>query len=334
MKKILLIAVSILFLNTQIFADIKENLNKLEKLFESGKITKKEYEKAKIIFYEMENVNSIDKNGKSSKFLRVNTYKNSKEKYEKNEIIFGDYRIYTHRPGGIKIRRLSNNKQLIVISDKFKVSYYNGGDQIFDVKKNLKELNISLLIQGVELLKWTGRYVEKHQASFFQITTTTNEAFHYYISLKNGKSVALNIKKFDKKIDKAVAKAKVRLASKHGITLEQIDYILKSQKLKKNKELTKILGQEINLIIEKDLDDTLNKTIGEELAAEFDSIIIEGMEQEFASAVDSAVQEAVEAGISAATARAAIAAIMEVYARGGTDEEAMAACRSHAGDAC
>ena len=58
------------------------------------------------------------------------------------------------------------------------------------------------------------------------------------------------------------------------------------------------------------------------------------MEQEFASAVDSAVQEAVEAGISAATARAAIAAIMEVYARGGTDEEAMAACRSHAGDAC
>ena len=40
--------------------------------------------------------------------------KSSKKSYDKMEILFGDYRIYTHRPGGVKIRRISDNKQLVV----------------------------------------------------------------------------------------------------------------------------------------------------------------------------------------------------------------------------
>ena len=334
--KILAIIFSLFLLNTQVLADIKENLDKLEKLFVSGKITKKEYQKAKTILYEMEKVNTKDKIGtkRTSKVFKINTFKDSKEKYEKKELLFGDYRIYTHRPGGIKIRRLSDNKQLVVISDKFKVKYYNGGEKIYNVEIDLERLNIGLYYQDVQILKWTGKYVKKHQANFFQINTSTNEPFHYYISLHDGKSIALNIKKFDKKIDKAVAKAKVRLASKHGITLDQIEYILKKRKAKKNKELAKIIGTEINLAIEQDLEDALNATIGEELAAEFDNIILEGMEQEFATAVDEAISEAVAAGVSAAAAQAAIEAMLAVYAAGGTDEEAMAACRSHAGDAC
>jgi len=335
MKKFFaIIFIAFIFIGN-VCADIEKNLNKLEKLFESGKITKTEYRKAKKILYEMENVNNQRKEGTNqSKVLRVNTYKDSNEKYEKNEIILSDYRIYTHRPGGIKIRNTSNNKQLVVISDKFKVKYYNGGDKIFSLETDLEKLEIFLNFKNVELLKWTGKYVAKHQANFFQVTTITNEPFHYYITLKDGKSVALNIKKFDKKISKAVAKAKVRLASKYSMTLEQIDYILKKQKFKKTKELEKIIGNEVNLVMEKKLEAAFNRTIGDEMAAEFDSIIIEGMEQEFTTAIDSAIAEAVAAGVSAATAAAAIEAMLAVYAAGGTDAEAMAACRSHAGDAC
>lgn len=335
MKKFLAIIVLGLFLSQSVFADLEKNLDKLEKLLESGKISKKQYRDAKAILYEMENQNDqseelVDQN----KVLKVKTYKDSKEKYEKNEIIFGKYRIYTHRPGGIKIRDISNNKQLVVISDKFKDKYYNGGEKIFNLETDLEELEIILKFKGIELLKWKGKYVAKHQANFFQVTTTINEPFHYYITLKDGKSVALNIKKFDKKIDKAVAKAKVRLASKYNMTLEQIDYILKKQKFEKNKELQKIVGQEVSLVMEKELGDALSSTIGEEMAAQFDSIIMEGMEQEFSNAVDSAIAEAVAAGVSAAAAAAAIEAMLAVYAAGGTDAEAMDACRSHAGDAC
>ena len=82
--------------------------------------------------------------------------------------------------------------------------------------------------------------------------------------------------------------------------------------------------------IEKEIGDT----IGKEIAKEFDAIIVEGMEDEFASIVDEAVQEAINEGISAATAEAAIRAVMEVFERGGTEQEAMNACRAIAGDAC
>ena len=50
--------------------------------------------------------------------------------------------------------------------------------------------------------------------------------------------------------------------------------------------------------------------------------------------IDEAVQEAINDGLSAATAEAAIRAVMEVFERGGTEQEAMNACRAIAGDAC
>ena len=70
------------------------------------------------------------------------------------------------------------------------------------------------------------------------------------------------------------------------------------------------------------------------MAQEFDAVIIKGMEQEFASMIDEAVSEAVAEGVSAATAEAALRAILNVFASGGTESEALAACRAVAGDAC
>ena len=53
-------------------------------------------------FYKMENQDEQSEEiGDQNKVLRVKTYKDSKEKYEKNEVIFSKYRIYTHRPGGV-----------------------------------------------------------------------------------------------------------------------------------------------------------------------------------------------------------------------------------------
>ena len=45
-----------------------------------------------------------------SSSIEVNQLSNNKENYEKMEMLIGDYRIYTHRPGGIKIRKISDNK--------------------------------------------------------------------------------------------------------------------------------------------------------------------------------------------------------------------------------
>ena len=58
------------------------------------------------------------------------------------------------------------------------------------------------------------------------------------------------------------------------------------------------------------------------------------VEAEIANEINQAIAWAIEEGVSQAAAEAAIAAMLWVYAMGGTDEEAMEACRYYAGDAC
>ena len=284
-----------------------------------------------------------------SKSIEVNTLFNDKKNYEKMEMLFGDYRIYTHRPGAVKIRRISDNKQLVVFSDKFKVKFYNNGDRIFDFILDEDKENISIKFRDLELFTWKGKYVSKHRAYFYQILTYDNQPFHYYIKLMGKQSSAINMEKFEIKIAKAISKAKIQIAAKYNMTPELIDLILKKRKQTTDKKLEQIIKQEKENI-EKRVDDEIDKTlqaslsdevakqiedtIGQEIAKEFDSIIIDGMEAEFASIVDEAVEEAINEGISQATAEAAIRAIMDVLAAGGTEEEAMNACRSIAGSAC
>ena len=288
-----------------------------------------------------------------SEVVKVNTHSNNKENYEKMEMLFGDYRIYTHRPGGIKIRRISDNKQLVVFSDKFKIKFYNDGDKLFDFILDEKKENITIKYKDIDLFTWKGKYISKHQAYFFQIMTYDNQPFHYYINLKAKPSSALNIEKFELKIAKAVSKAKIQIAAKYNITPELIELILKKRKLSTDKKIEKIVLEEkdkLNNEIDKEIEDNIDKTlqaslsqevakqiedsIGKEIAKEFDSIIIDGMEDELASIIDEAVEEAIAVGVSQATAEAAVRAVMDVLAKGGTEEEAMEACRAIAGDAC
>ena len=347
MKNIIAIFFFSLLFCSEISADITSQLLKLNEMYRSGTITEEEFKKAKSILLKMDESKTEEAETKITKdVITVNTFRNHIKEFEKKELIFDDYRIYTHRPGGVKIKRLSDNKQLAVFSDNFKINYYNDGEGLFDFILDEKDQKIYVKFKGVELLKWEGRYVAKHNAHFFQLVTFNDEPFHYYIVLNGGKQVALNLKKFTKKIDKAVDKAKIRLAAKYNITLEQIELILKRRKDAKNKELEGIIGKKKDEILEEALRDSVDKelnkelakqleeTIGQAMAKEFDAIIIEGMEAEFASLVDEAIQEAVSEGISQATAEAAIRAIMDVLGAGGSEAEAMAACRAIAGDAC
>ena len=288
-----------------------------------------------------------------SETIRINTISNDKENFEKMEMLFGDYRIYTHRPGGIKIRRISDNKQLVVFSDKFKIKFYNDGDKIFDFILDEKQENISINYKDVELFTWKGKYISKHKAYFFQVIAYNDQPFHYYINLQAKPSSALNIEKFELKIAKAVSKAKIQIAAKYNITPELIELILKKRELATDKKIEKVVLEEKKKLekeIDKEIENSVNKTlqaslsdevakqieesIGKEIAKEFDSIIIDGMENELASIIDEAVEEAIADGVSKATAEAAVRAIMEVLAEGGTEEEAMNACRAIAGDAC
>ena len=215
MKKFLGILILGLMLCTKSFAaDVTEQLLKLEGMYQRGSITQEEFLKAKSILLKIdltnkEKIEKIKKDSNKTKNLefKVRKFKSNvgSKDFEKMELVFGDYRIYTHRPGAIKIRRLSDNKQLIVLRDKFKINYYNDGEDIFDFNLDLENQKISMELNGIKILHWEGRYVEKHRAHFLQMFVLNEQPFHFYIILDGGRKVALNMAKFTKKIDLAIA---------------------------------------------------------------------------------------------------------------------------------
>ena len=84
---------------------------------------------------------------------------------------------------------------------------------------------LELYIEGVKILHFEGRYVKKYKAFFFQVLTPDFQSFHFYLKLRAKTAIALNMEKFNSKIDRAIRKAKTKLMSEHDITEEQIDSI-------------------------------------------------------------------------------------------------------------
>ena len=120
---------------------LKQEIEVIEKLYKDGVLTKEEFEKTKKILIR----NAEKKKKKKSELkvkksdikpsdLKVNikVKPNSKE-FEKAEIIFRDYRIYTFRPGGIKVKRISTGEQLLIV-DNYKVKYWNNSESFINVE--------------------------------------------------------------------------------------------------------------------------------------------------------------------------------------------------------
>ena len=406
-----------------------EQLIKLEGMYERGTITKEEFTKAKSILLKMDEDSSeriekakeivTEKQKEQKKKLiqdlqaEVNQTKthnyevrkyaaNSPEQWERMEFIIDDYRIYAHRPGAIKIKRISDGKTLAIIRDKFKIKFKNGGENLFVVTKyekntlekkesgieGIDQLNklktaieenifevilprkklpgkITFEYNGAIILSWERAFIAQHNAHFFQLLALDDQPFHFY-AVKDQKKFALNMGKFVKKIDIAIAEVKVELAKKYDLTIEEIDLIIKKRKQNYNnqlaavaketgkaieKETAKALGQEVSKAVnievakkvdaqlEKELDQAVGKEIATELTkaveqaldAEIDAAVKEQFEKELAIEIDAAIAASIQEGISAATAEAAIRAGIEALVQGASIEQAIAVCKGAGG---
>ena len=362
MKNIILVLFCFFFLasnfNINLFADVSDKLIKLENMYKNGSLTKDEFDKAKSIILEMqenvkqtENSKSEAKPGSLLRTIEIKKYRDNvgEANMELMEMIIGDFRIYTHRPGGIKIRRISDNKQLMTITDKLKYKYYNDSDDLIKIDINKEDEikpKLNLKIKEIPVLRWEGRYVKKHRATFYQVMALGNKPFHYYIKLEDrGNPIGLNISKFDRSIDKAVAKAKIELAAKYNISVEQINQLMKQRENQAFKDLERVVGEEkdkvlqasvdreIDNAISQELTEKLEATIGEALAAEFVSAIEEAagqavdaaLEDALADAIDEVIAEAINEGISRAAIEAGISAYLAAIASGKSEAEALAA---------
>ena len=337
-KVIFYFALFFLFFSIPLKSD--DQINKLKILLEKGLITENEFKNA-IDLLEENNEEKID----SVKIKKISG-KTGKEKFIKYEFYIDNFRVHTLSPGTIRIDNMLTGETDVTLSGNFKFKFSDNGKKFFEFEYDKQNLKSNLIYKGDVLINWTGRYVSRYQATFHQMQVQGIKPFHYFIVLPKKNSISINFELFNKKIDKAVAKVKEELSMKYNLSIKDIDMIMEKKNnaisLEQEKiirELTeKYAGKEITEAIKQEIE----ATIGEEMANAFVSeierytgqAIDQAVENELAREINAAISYAVQQGVSEAAAAAAIEAMIIVYALGGSDEDAMNACRQYAGSAC
>lgn len=313
-----------------------EKLIKLKKLLEKGLITEAEFKKI---------LNLSDKPKSNIKVKKISG-KTGREKFEKYEFYIDNFRVHTLGPGTIRIDNMLTGETDVTLTSNFKTRFTSNGKNFFRFEFDEQNLKGDLYYKGRKLINWTGRFVSRFQATFHQMQVDGIQPFHYFIVIPGKNPIAINYNLFEEKIEKAVSKVKKELSLKYNLSIADIDKIMETKESAMSKEQEKIIQDLVKEYAGKEITDEIRKeiekTVGQEMANAFISeieqvtgeAIDDAIERELASAIDEAVAYAVQQGVSEAVAAAAIEAMIIVYALGGSDEDAMEACRQVAGDAC
>ena len=334
----------IIFITSINIAISDERTEKLKLMLSKGLITQDEFKK-------ILNLNEKTKNKIQIKQISGKT---GREKFEKYEFYIDNFRVHTLSPGTIRIDNMLTGDTDVTLYGNFKTKFTTNGKKFFRFEFDQENLKSDLFYKGRKLINWTGRYVSRYQATFHQVQVDGIQPFHYFIVIPGKKMISLNFKLFDKKIEKEVEKVKKELSLKYNISISDIDKILETRNDAVSRETEKIISEEQEKLIKeltekyagKEITEQIRReieqTIGEEMANAFITeienatgvAIDDAIEQEMANEINAAIAYAVQLGVSEAAAAAAIEAMIIVYALGGTDEQALEACRQYAGDAC
>jgi len=321
-----------------------ERTEKLKLMLEKGLITEDEFKKI------------LNLNEKPISKIQIKKISGvtGKEKFEKYEFYIDNFRVHTLGPGTIRIDNMLSGETDVTLYGNFKTKFTANGKRFFKFEFDEENLKSNLFYKGKILINWTGRYVSRFQATFHQMQVDGVQPFHYFIVIPGKKLISLNFKLFDKKIEKAVNKVKKEMSLKYNLSIADIDKIMETKNNAFAKETEKIISEEQEKIIKEltekyagkeitnQIRKEIEKTIGEEMAnvliSEIENItsqaIDQAVEDQLAAEINAAISYAVQQGVSEAAAAAAIEAMIIVYALGGSDEDAMNACRQYAGDAC
>jgi len=142
----------LLILNDDAFAQSSQ-LNKeiatIKKLLDDGLLSEQDFEKVKkkLIEKDQERLAKLNIGKEKTKKPKIDSSEITRitvnlepspgrKSYEKASFTYKDYEIYTFRPGGIKVKRISDNKVLVTITDRLKVKFSNNGEKYIKIKKS------------------------------------------------------------------------------------------------------------------------------------------------------------------------------------------------------
>ena len=369
-SKIFKVLFLVLLLIKPSFATITDDLLKLSKMYDDGLLTSEEFSKAKSILLELDEIefSDIDKsktiltdsektkpakkkitkkvipkgNIKIERIFTTTASKFTNKSFEKMKLTVGDFSIYTHRPGAIKIKKISNNKQYAVIGDKLDVKFYNNGEDLLDIEVDKKNKKLILRLNNSNTLVWKGQYVQKAEATFYQILGMGRIPFHYYIKLDTAStSVALNMEKFNRRIELAIIEKKKELSSQYNITIAQIDEIIEQNDMmaaygeivpinktydasEQNKlflyaDLKDTIGEDNFNILNKNINTGINKSLNKSVSSEV------------SVAIDESIRDAINSGIESSALEAGLNALLEALMSGASWADALSAGQNACG---
>ena len=198
------------------------------------------------------------------------------------------------------------------------------------------------MINNAKILVWKGQYVQKAEATFYQMLAMGRLPFHFYIKLDIAdSSVALNMEKFNRRIELAVNEKKKELSSEFNITLAEIDQVINENDMLASygesipvnniydveDQLKLSLYSELKESIGDEKFNALNSKIGSSLNAK----LSDAVNREVRVAIDDSIREAIHSGISTAALEAGLQALLDALASGASWAEAMAAGSSACG---
>ena len=363
-KKIIIFTVIFSFISP-LNASITDDLLKLSKMYNEGLLSKQEFEKAKSILLEIEtiqtseskkddikNIPKITKKTKKKsdvsgliKIERMYVTENSKftnKSFEKMKLTVGDFMIYTHRPGAIKIKRVSDNKQYAVIGDNLRVKYYNNGSDFFDINVDKKNKELILKINDSTVLIWKGQYIQKAEATFYQMLAMGRLPFHFYVKLDTADNAfALNMEKFNRQIELAVIEVKEDLAEEFNLSISQIDQIIDQndmlaaygEKIPTNNQFSKIEQKEYELYndLKKSIGDDNFKMLTSSTNDALQSEIKKTVSDEVQVIIDETIRDAINSGIETAALQAGINALLDALMSGASWADALTAGQNACG---
>ena len=363
-KKIIIFTVIFSFI-LPLNASITDDLLKLSKMYNEGLLSKQEFEKAKSILLEIEtiqtseskkddikNIPKISKKTKKKsdvsgliKIERMYVTENSKftnKSFEKMKLTVGDFMIYTHRPGAIKIKRVSDNKQYAVIGDNLRVKYYNNGNDFFDINIDKKNKELILKINDSTVLIWKGQYIQKAEATFYQMLAMGRLPFHFYVKLDTADNAfALNMEKFNRQIELAVIEVKEDLAEEFNLSISQIDQIIDQndmlaaygEKIPTNNQFSKTEQKEYELYndLKKSIGDDNFKMLTSSTNDALQSEIKKTVSDEVQVIIDETIRDAINSGIETAALQAGINALLDALMSGASWADALAAGQNACG---
>lgn len=363
-KKIIIFTVIFSFI-LPLNASITDDLLKLSKMYNDGLLSKQEFEKAKSILLEIEtiqtseskkddikNIPKISKKTKKKsdvsgliKIERMYVTENSKftnKSFEKMKLTVGDFMIYTHRPGAIKIKRVSDNKQYAVIGDNLRVKYYNNGNDFFDINIDKKNKELILKINDSTVLIWKGQYIQKAEATFYQMLAMGRLPFHFYVKLDTADNAfALNMEKFNRQIELAVIEVKEDLAEEFNLSISQIDQIIDQndmlaaygEKIPTNNQFSKTEQKEYELYndLKKSIGDDNFKMLTSSTNDALQSEIKKTVSDEVQVIIDETIRDAINSGIETAALQAGINALLDALMSGASWADALTAGQNACG---